>query len=133
MDLSEKVKAFSQLVINGETVKAMEQYHAETVTMQENEDEPRKGKNACIDHERAMLKKTRSVSASLLNQAVDEVNGIVFSEWEYLFISHTGTTLKLIEISIQQWTEGLITKEKFYYKEIRKIGRVSDQHHNSIT
>ncbi len=124
MDLAEKVKAFSQLVINGETVKAMEQYYAESITMQENEDEPRKGKDTCIDHERTMLKKTRSVAAKLLNQAVDEVKGIVFSEWEYLFISHTGTTLKLTEISIQQWSEGLITKEKFYYKEIRKIGRV---------
>lgn len=124
MNLPEKVKAFSQLVINGETVKAMEQYYAESVIMQENEDAPRKSKNACIDHEKAMLKKTRSAAAKLLNQAVDEDNGIVFSEWEYLFVSHTGTTLKLTEISIQQWSEGLITKEKFYYKEIQKIGRV---------
>ena len=123
MALSEKVKAFCQLIIKAETVKAMELYYAESVSMQENEDAPRMGKSVCLDHEKAMLKKTRSVTGRLLNQAIDEVNGIVFSEWEYLFISHTGTTLKLTEISIQQWNEGLITREKSYYKEIQKIGR----------
>ena len=125
MNLSEKVRELSQLIIKGETVKGMELYYAEAVIMQENEDEPRKGKSDCIEHEKGMLKKTRSNSARLLNQAIDALNGIVFSEWEYNFISHTGTNLKLTEVSIQQWIHGLIVKEKFYYKEIQKMGRPS--------
>lgn len=123
MSLLEKVSELSQLIVKGETVKAMELYYAEAVIMQENEDEPRKGKGACIEHERGILKKTRANSARLLNQAIDEPNGIVFSEWEYIFVSHTGTNLKLTEVSIQQWTNGLIVNEKFYYKEIQKMGR----------
>lgn len=123
MNLPQKVKEFSQLVVNGETLKAMELYYAESVTMQENEEAPRVGKKVCIEHENGILKTTKSVTARLLNQAIDEKNSVVFSEWEYTFTSHTGTTLILTEISVQQWSDGLIAKEKFYYKEIQKIGR----------
>jgi hypothetical protein len=46
-------------------------FYAEDIEMQENEEQLRKGKVFCIDHERANLSKTKTVNFTLLNQAFE--------------------------------------------------------------
>jgi hypothetical protein len=120
-ELKEKVNALNQLIISGDTIKAMERFYADDIEMQENEDILRKGKSVCINTEKDNLQKVKSLESNLLNQAIDEEKNIVFSEWNFLITYKDNSKFMLTEVSVQHWLDGQITKEKFYYKSLRRI------------
>ena len=120
-ELKEKVNALNQLIISGDTIKAMEIFYSNDIEMQENEDIPRKGKSVCIDTERDNLQKVKSLVSNLLNQAIDEEKNIVFSEWEMLITYKDNSKLMLTEVSVQHWLDGQVSREKFYYKNFCKV------------
>ena len=115
--LEQSVKKLFELVTTGNTVQAMKLFYAGDVTMQENEDPPRIGKQFCINHEKKLLENTKDLSIKIMNQAIDALNDVVFTEMEINFISSKGVRLNLKEISIQHWRDDQVVKEKFYYKE----------------
>lgn len=117
--LPDLVLQLNQLIIRGKTIEAMGRFYAENVTMQENDDPPRVGKLVCIEHEKAMLSSVKSLKSTLLNQAIDHQNGVVFSEWKFEFTNHKDKTSILQEISVQHWKNGLILYEKFYYNKMK--------------
>jgi hypothetical protein len=121
-ELKEKVNALNKLIISGDTIEAMEIFYSNDIEMQENEDIPRKGKTVCIDIERANLQRVKSLECNLINQAIDEEKKIVFSEWDFLVTYKDNKKSMLTEVSVQQWLDGQIAKEKFYYKSLRKVG-----------
>jgi hypothetical protein len=115
--LKDKVAAFNQLITHNETVKAMEFYYADEVELQENEATPRKGKQACIARELAALAKF-ALAIEITKQAIDEINQVVFSEYLMTIVNMEDQKITYrTEISVQQWQNGLITKEKFYYSQ----------------
>jgi hypothetical protein len=120
-DLKENVSILNQLIISGDTIKAIETFYSSDVEMQENEDVPRKGKRICIDTEKDNLKKIKSMESNLLNQAIDDEKNVVFSEWRFLITYKDNSRFLLTEVSVQQWLNGQITKEKFYYKNFHIV------------
>ena len=72
-----KKTVLNNLLIKGETVKAMELFYADSVTMQENEDEPRVGKAVWVEHEKLMLENAKEVNFRLLNEAIDVNKNVV--------------------------------------------------------
>lgn len=121
-DLESLTIQLNDLIIKGEGLKAMKKYYADDVSMQENEDPPRVGKQACLEQEKRNLQMVTNVTSKLLNQAIDHKNGVVFSEWEIIFKTVSDKTLKLTEVSVQSWEGGKIVKEKFYYRDTYAIG-----------
>ncbi|MEY5049615.1 MAG: hypothetical protein RLZZ175_2974 [Bacteroidota bacterium] len=119
--LKDKVNTLNQLIISGDTVKAMEMFYSENIEMQENEETPRKGKNKCIEIEVENLKKVQNVESILINQAIDEEKNVVFSEWKFIYTNNDNNIFSLTEVSVQQWLNGQIVKEKFYYKNFYKV------------
>ena len=111
-----KIAELNDLISTGETLKAIELFYSNNISMQENEETPRIGKLTCINHEKQNLQKVKLLKGNLLNQAICE--NVVFSEWEIIFTDKNDKTFKLTEVSVQHWVEGQIEKEKFYYKEI---------------
>lgn len=120
-ELKEKVNALNQLIINGDTIKAMEIFYSNDIEMQENEDIPRKGKCICIDTERNNLQKVKSLECNLINQAIDLEKNTVFSEWIFLVTYKDNSKFMLTEVSVQHWLGGQIVREKFYYKSLLKV------------
>ncbi len=119
-NLSTQVKHFNEYLTRGETLEAMEKNFADNVSMHENEEVPRLGKNVCIEHERKMLAGVDNFEIRILNQAINEESGIVFTELDIRFTPKKGVPLKILEVSVQTWENGKITKDKFYYKAILK-------------
>lgn len=113
--LKENVTALNTLITSKETLKAMDLFYAHDVQMQENEDQPRKGKDACIAYEK-MLLDMFDLDSILIDQAIDEEKNVVFSEWEMTITNReTQKTSKRTQVSVQHWHDGLIESEKFYY------------------
>jgi hypothetical protein len=115
-DFSRRVQAFNQLALASKTVEAMETFYADDVEMQENEDEPRKGKAFCLEYEKQNLTKTKAVEFKLLHQVIDEKQELVFSEWQIDFTNNDDKRFLLKEAIAQHWKNGLVHREKFYYK-----------------
>jgi hypothetical protein len=114
--LKEKINELNHLIITGNTIKAMEFFYADTVEMQENNGLPRKGKLFCINHEKENLQKVKRFTGKLLNQAIDEVTGVAFSEWQIECTYNNNSKFVLTQVSVQHWLNGFVIKEKFYYK-----------------
>ena len=51
MTLTERVAELNHLIEPERTIKAIERFHTDGVTMQENNEAPREGKAICIAHE----------------------------------------------------------------------------------
>lgn len=115
-ELEIKTTELNNLIFNGETLKAIELFYSENVSMQENEETPRVGKSKCLDNEKQNLKNVKELKCKLLNQAINNKENVVFSEWEITVTNKNDKTVKLTEVSVQHWDKGKIEKEKFYYK-----------------
>jgi hypothetical protein len=116
-DLEIKTNKLNALIIKGDTLKAVDLFYSENVSMQENEDIPRVGKKNCLDNEKINLDTVKKVVSKLLSQAIDNENKIVFSEWEIIFTTKDNQTISLKEVSVQKWDCDKIVSEKFYYKD----------------
>lgn len=120
-DLERDTSRLNDLIIKGDTLKAMELFYADHVSMQENEDTARVGKQTCLENEKRNLQNVKMVVSKLLNQAIDNKNNVVLSEWEIVFTTKSDKTVGLREISVQHWDGGKIVKEKFYYKDFYTV------------
>ncbi|MEP7321689.1 MAG: hypothetical protein ABI761_07205 [Saprospiraceae bacterium] len=120
-DLNNCVDELNQLILSGNTIEAIQRYYADGIVMQENEDSIRTGKQSCLENELQNLTKIKELNCRLLKQAFDYPNQVVFSEWEIKFTTFAGQQFILMEVSVQEWHEDKILKEKFYYKEVKKI------------
>ncbi|MEM9819751.1 MAG: hypothetical protein AAF985_01710 [Bacteroidota bacterium] len=119
--LRERVAEFSQLIKQGETILAMERFYADHIEMRENEEAPRRGKAKCIEHERDNLAKVSDFQLQILNQAINEESGTVFTETELSFKTPKGQSMLLREVSVQRWVNVWIEEEQFYYKTIQVV------------
>ena len=70
-----------------------------------------------MTHEKQMLARVSDLKATLHRQAIDEVNGVVFSEWTYESTSQVGKRYVLTEVSVQEWQGERISSERFYYNK----------------
>ena len=118
------VQQLNELITRGETIKAMELFYSQTVLMQENEEDPRVGKAFCIEHEQKNLNKVKDFELQIIHQAIDPSKNVVFTEMELRFTPLKGPRMKLREVSVQYWSNGLIEKEKFYYHSMKKVDPV---------
>ena len=121
IDFKSQVIHLTRLIESGDPVQAMELFYHEEVTMQENQEPPRTGKQICIAQEKKHLSRVSSMSSKLINQAINPETQVVFSEWEIEFTNLEGKSFRLCEVSVQQWTKGLVIREQFYYKEIQLL------------
>lgn len=119
--LGTQVSALNELIAKGNTLTAMELFYADDIVMQENEAPPRIGKQLCMEHERNNLAHIKGLTCQLLSQAINNETNRVFSEWEIVFVDNNNHTLKLTEVAVQQWQDGKIIREKFYYKDFYPV------------
>lgn len=119
--LTHHVAYLSRLILEGKTLEAMEQFYDEDVEMQENETPPRRGKRQCMERERKNLAGVAHMSARLLHQAINPEQGVVFSEWEFVFDDPAGQTMRLTEVSVQHWRGDKVLREKFYYQSFEPV------------
>ena len=114
-DFKQKVADLNGLILRGQTFEALEQFYADDVEVQENDTPPRTGKAVNLAQEKQNLDGMTDMTARLLNQAIDCENHVVLSEWLFVFTNKKNQTFRLQEVSVQQWRNGLVWKEKFYY------------------
>jgi len=116
MNISELDQALNQQVLAGDIMGAFDKYYAEDVVMQENSTEPFVGKAVNRDRELQFVNSIAEFhGASVLSSAA--AGDTSFSEWEMDVTFKGGHRVKLAQVAVRTWKDGLVSRERFYYNK----------------
>jgi hypothetical protein len=112
--LLEKISDLNDLVLQGKAMEAFEKYYHEDVVMQENENPPMVGKSNNRKREEEFYASiTEFRGAKPLKVTIGE--GVSMVEWHYSYTHKDWGDRNYTQISVQEWNNGQIIREKFYY------------------
>ena len=112
--LLENICNLNDLILQGKLLKAFETYYHEDVVMQENESPPTNGKVANRKREAAFAASIIEFrTAKPLKVTIGE--GVSMVEWHFDYTHKDWGSRNYTQISVQEWKDGLIINEKFYY------------------
>lgn len=112
--LLEKISDLNDLILQERAMEAFEKYYHEDVIMQENENPPTVGKFNNRKREKEFFSSvTEFRGAKPLKVAFGE--GVSMVEWHFDYTHKDWGVRNYTQISVQEWKDGLIVKEKFYY------------------
>jgi ketosteroid isomerase-like protein len=109
-------KQLNDDVLSGKIMDAFEKYYADDVVMQENSEEPRKGKEANRKAEQEFMASVEAFNGASVKASA--VNGdVTFSEWEMDITFKGGHRVKMNQVAVRQWKNGKIAHERFFYNK----------------
>ncbi len=112
--LFEKITDLNDLILQGKAMDAFEKYYHKDVVMQENESTPTVGKDANRKREEEFFSAiTDFRGAKPLKVTIGENETMV--EWHFDYTHKEWGVRNYKQVSVQEWKDGQIIKEKFYY------------------
>jgi ketosteroid isomerase-like protein len=109
-------KQLNDDVLSGKIMEAFEKYYADDVVMQENSEEPRKGKAENRKAEEQFLASVEAFHGASVKASA--VNGdVTFSEWEMDVTFKGGTRVTMSQVAVRKWKNGKIVHERFFYNK----------------
>jgi len=114
MPSRERVQEFISLVERGEYVRAIEDFYHPEASMQENGQPPRTGRQALIEHERAVLARLQGMRTRRVEIYLVDGDRVVIN-WVFEMTGRDGKVRTLDELALQEWNGDRIAKERFYY------------------
>jgi hypothetical protein len=112
--IEQKIKELNELVLSGNMMDAFEKFYHEDVQMQENTDAPTMGKAANRKRELEFLNNiTEFRKASVEGVAAND--NLSFVIWEFDYTHKEWGVKNYRQVSVQQWQDGKIIKEQFFY------------------
>ena len=113
-DIAELDAELNQTILSGNIMEAFERFFHEDCLMQENANEPTRGKETNRQRELDFLAAVEDVHAIELGaSAVGD--GVSFSEWVFDMTMKGGTRKKLVQVAVRRWQDGQVIHERFYY------------------
>ena len=116
MSYKTQAKKLYQMIGEGKLMDAFEHFYHDRVIMQENNNEPRRGKENNRKHELDWLKSIEKVhDGGVSSITSDEEKGITSVEAWIDVEFKNGKRIKMDEGAVQQWDGDQIVNERFYY------------------
>jgi ketosteroid isomerase-like protein len=113
-DLAARDRDLNEMLLAGKLTEALEKHYHEDVVMQENEEPPTKGKAANREREQVFLDNVKEVHGVSMGAAAVG-DGVSFSEWTLDFTLQDGQRVKLVQVAVRRWQDGLVISERFYH------------------
>ena len=102
------------MILTGKALEAFERFYAEDIVMQENSDEPRVGKEANRKAEQDFFSSLASWNDGRIEESA--VNGDTsFSQWFMDVTFKNGMQVKMTQVAVRRWQDGLVVHERFFY------------------
>ena len=113
--LLEKVGDFNDLLLQGRDLEAMENFYDDEVEVWENDCGAVKGKSQAIQIKKEFLSTISELyCAKPLKVTVGE--GTTMVEWHLSYELEEGLKKDLTRVAVQEWKDGRIIREMFYYQ-----------------
>ncbi|MEL6717083.1 MAG: nuclear transport factor 2 family protein [Bacteroidota bacterium] len=109
---------FQALAKQGKSLEIIDLYYSEQIVQYENNVAAYKSKAALLGHETTSLAKVNSLEISVQNVVIDEARQMIWGEMTNRFELKKGGKKILNEAFFQQWEDGKIVVQKFYYKGV---------------
>lgn len=114
MPCRNRLEAFITAVEEGHYLRAISDFYHAEATMQENNDRPRQGRAALLEHERKILERLASIRARKVSSCLVAGDEVVI-HWNFDATGPDGVTRRLDELSLQTWRGDRILHERFFY------------------
>src|SRR5689334_19160559 len=95
-------------------LEAMHEFYADDVVMQENLNAPTVGLDANLERERAFVASIAKVNEMKACAVLVDGDRVVVN-WHQDLVTTDGRRLRFDQLSLQQWKNGKITRERFVY------------------
>ena len=122
MPTRERVQALIDLVERGRYVEAIEAFYHKDASMQENLDQPRRGRDTLIKGEQRVIEAHRSIRTRPVRTFMIESDRAMIN-WVFDFVDHEGRAFALDELAFQLWRGERIIEERFYYDPAQRTRR----------
>jgi ketosteroid isomerase-like protein len=110
----EHLNGLIQLTRQGKFLEAIERFYSADATMQENLDAPRVGLRALLDNERNVLARVPDIHVVRVGWVMVDGDKSAIN-WVFGWTNPDGAKIELDEIAYQEWKDGKIVRERFYY------------------
>ena len=110
----ETLEQFITMVETNEHDKAIENFYTADASMQENQSEPRVGRDLLVANEKNTLLKVSSLISKCIRPYFINSDYVVI-QWFFRFEWKNGSISEIEEIAYQKWDGELIREEKFFY------------------
>lgn len=114
MPKTETIEQFIAMVEANEHDKAIEKFYTADASMQENQAEPRVGRDLLVTNEKNTLLKVKSLVSKCIRPYFIDGDQVVI-QWYFRFEWKNDTISEIEEITRQNWEGELIKKEQFFY------------------
>ena len=108
------VDAFIADVMSEDHVGAIARWYAEDASMQENQGEPRVGRELLMGGEQRTLDRVAGVKTELLAPPLIEGDQVAI-RWRFTFTRKDGAAMSQEEVAWQTWRGDKIWRETFFY------------------
>ena len=108
------IHALNNLVLQGRTMEAFEQFYDDEVIMQENDHAPTVGKEANRKREEQFMQDLVDFRGAKVLHVTSGEN-VTMVEWAYDYTHKSWGDRKYTQVSVQHWKNGKIVKEQFFY------------------
>ena len=98
----------------GRFVEAIERFYAPQASMQENNDDPRRGIAALVENESRILAIFKQVRGRSLGPALVAGDRVAIN-WAFDFERADGTRAHMEEVAWQRWLGDKVVEERFFY------------------
>ncbi|WP_266160725.1 nuclear transport factor 2 family protein [Dyella silvatica] len=120
MPSAETLERFIARVEQNAHAEACEEFYTVDSSMQENQAEPRVGRDAHVAHERKVMAMAKSISSTCVRPVL--VNGDrVVIRWIFDFEWPDGSITHMEELAYQRWEGERIAEETFFYDPAQRV------------
>ncbi|MFN7181025.1 nuclear transport factor 2 family protein [Hyphomonas sp.] len=121
MPSRETIDRFTAQVLSGDHAGAIRDWYTEDASMQENQAEPRRGRDLLVSQEQATLDRMTRVETELLAPPLIDGDTVVI-RWRFTFHPKSGGRRHMEEVAWQTWRGDRIAAETFFYDPAQMKG-----------
>jgi len=104
----------NEMILAGQAMDAFERFYADDVVMQENQEEPVRGKEANRRREQEFFASVEEFHGAELRASA--VNGdVTFSEWMWDVTFKGAGRVQMEQVAVRRWADSRVVSERFYY------------------
>jgi ketosteroid isomerase-like protein len=106
----------NQAILAGNALAAFDEFYADDVVMQENNEAPRHGKAVSREFEVAFFSSIETFHGATCDASA--VNGDTsFSQWTWDLTFKGGPRIQMQQVAVRQWKAGKVAHERFFYSK----------------
>ena len=114
--ISERVEGLKEFISDGKILEAMDEFYADDVVMQENDEAPTRGLSANIEREKEFISLVAEWKWTKWHAtAVNDRENSSFVEYSFEFVNKDGDSVVYNQVAVQRWRDGKIVFERFYH------------------